>query len=216
MYVASENQLLYPASSEYNAARILTELAQVVTNAGGRVKPLRKARLINRTILEIRRKYEADIARLESLRGNSARANALQSYRTKLAAMENVSTEPITVTHTSWIRFILDDYVYYYDISDNPFFDFHYSKTFVRNGEYSLDVYSDIDKKEWLCDCFLRYDCSDSDVREAAHLIFNMLVKTPPSHSYETKKSIQVPNTYNDGYHEEYAPIKGRTAKVDW
>ena len=189
MYVAQENQLLYPASWEYNAARILTELATIVENHDGRVKPARKARLINRTLMET---------------------------KAELATREKISIEPITVTHTSYIRFVLDGYVYYYEISDNPFFDSHFSKVKVFDGKYSCDVYCDNDKKQWLYNCFLSYTCSNADVKEAANQIFNMLIMARPSRSYVRDETKSVPNIYNCGYHTEKVPMPGRTEKIDW
>lgn len=43
MIVTQENQRLYLSTWEYNVSRILTELAKIVTDNGGRVKPLKNA-----------------------------------------------------------------------------------------------------------------------------------------------------------------------------
>ena len=50
MIVTQENQRLYPATWEYNAARIITELAKIVEDHGGRVKYGHAALISNRSI----------------------------------------------------------------------------------------------------------------------------------------------------------------------
>ena len=76
--VIKDGTRLYLRAWEYNAARIITELANIVNNHGGRVKPTHTAIISDRSTEE-----------------------------------EN---EPITVTHTSYISFILDDTYYYYQV----------------------------------------------------------------------------------------------------
>ena len=58
MYVAKDNQRLYLDSWSYNAALVLTELAKIVWNNGGRVKPVNKALITNRSLSEIIDKYQ--------------------------------------------------------------------------------------------------------------------------------------------------------------
>lgn len=48
MIVTQEKQRLYLGSWEYNAARILSKLAEIVEGNGGRVKPLNRAIIQNR------------------------------------------------------------------------------------------------------------------------------------------------------------------------
>lgn len=179
MIVTANNQRLYLNSWNYNAARILSRLAVIVTDNGGRVKPLNNAIISNRSrdaaICEYREKIEL-YAKLEKSNHNPARAQAIHDYSEKIEKLQSLSNDPITVTHVSYIRFVLDDCMYYYEVNDNMFFDFHYSKIPVINGQYNSLCYSDCDKKEWLYDCFFRADCSDADISEAANLIFNMLM----------------------------------------
>ena len=178
MIVTANNQRLYLNSWNYNAAKTLSRLALIVTDNGGRVKPLNNAIISNRSrdaaIRECSEKVEKYTA-LEKNNHNPARADAIREYSEKLEKLQALNNDPITVTHTAYIRFVLGDCMYYYEVNDNMFFDFHYSKIPVVNGEYNSMCYSDCDKKEWLYDCFFRADCSDADIVEAAHLIFNML-----------------------------------------
>lgn len=202
MFVTKENERLYPATWEYNAARILTELAKIVINNGGKVKPQKNAIITNRTVDAAKREYLEKIERfteLEKTSHNEARANAIKTYSEKLEALEKVNNESITVTHTSYIKFVLDGFIYYYQVDDNPFFEFYYSKTAVISGRYSRDTYSMEDKKEWLYDCFFSATCNIEDVKEAANLIFNMLVSSAPSRIHREVKRQRVANIYDGG-----------------
>ena len=179
MIVTTNNQRLFLNSWNYNAARILSRLAQIVTDNGGRVKPQYRAVISNLSRDAAIREYSEKIEKytiLEKTSHNPARAAAIREYSEKLEKLQALNNGPITVTHTAYIRFVLGDCMYYYEVNDNMFFDFHYTKIPVVNGEYNAMCYSDCDKKEWLYDCFFRADCSDADITEAAYLIFNMLV----------------------------------------
>lgn len=219
MFVSKENERLYVKAWEYNAARILTELAKIVINNGGKVKPQKNAIITNRTADAAKREYWEKIERfteLEKTSHNEARANAIKTYREKLEALEKVNNEPITVTHMSYIEFVLDGFMYYYQVDENPFFPFYYTKTAIVNGRYSRDTYSMEDKKEWLYDCFFFATCNIEDVKEAANLIFNMLISSAPSQIYREVKRQRVANIYDGGYHYETVYNPGRFEKVDF
>ena len=155
--VMNEGERLYLRTWEYNAARIITALANIVKNHGGSVKPTKTAIISDRNA-----KDEA---------------------------------EPITVTHTSYISFVLDETHYYYQVNDNPFFEFYYSKTPIKNGKRSRDAGLEADKKEWVFDCFFGSKCGQQDIIEAANLIFNMLCNAPMSKIIRGKHKQRVPNT---------------------
>lgn len=189
MIVTHENQRLYLNNWNYNAAKILSHLAKIVTDNGGRVAKLNSAVISNRTRDAAIREYSEKIERytaLEKVAHNPARENAIREYTAKLERLQAVDNSLITVTHTTYIRFVLNDTMYYYQVNDNPFFDFYFSKTAIVNGEYNT-CYSDPDKKEWLYDCFFRADCSDADIIEAANLIYKMLENARLSALYKGK-----------------------------
>lgn len=52
MIVIKENERLYATSWQYNSARILTRLAQLITAQGGKVKPLYSAVISDRNLEE--------------------------------------------------------------------------------------------------------------------------------------------------------------------
>lgn len=176
--VIKDGERLYLRAWEYNAARIITELANIVNNHGGRVKPTNTAIISDRSATE--------------------------------------ETEPITVTHTTHISFILDETYYYYQVNDNPFFEFYYSKTPIKNGKYSKDAGLEFDKKEWLFDCFFKSNCRQPDIVKAANFIFNMLCNAPMSKIIRDGRKQRVPNTYNNGYHMETIYKPERMEKVDF
>ena len=176
--VTEDGTRLYLRTWEYNASRILTELARVIENHGGKVKPTNTAIISDRNATE--------------------------------------EVEPITVTHTSYISFVLDDTYYYYHVDNNPFFEFYYNKTPIKNGKRSRDAGLEADKKEWLFDCFFGSNCAQQDIIEAANLLFKMLCNAPMSNIIRERRKQKVANTYNDGWHfgTVYAPE--RLEKVDF
>ena len=213
MFVMKDGDKLYLSNWGYNASRIMTALATIVENNGGKVRPQKKPVIVNRTLNSAIRECKEKIERVENLEPNEKRNFYLKNQREELEKMESIKNDPIMVTHTTWIHFVLDNTMYTFDVSENPFFDFHYSKTPIINNKYSVDAYRMEDKKEWLFDCFFSFSASDEDVKEAANLIFNMLVNTKNSEIHREGRKQRVPNTYNSGYHYEmvYRPERFET-----
>ena len=176
--VIKDGDRLYLRAWEYNAARIISELANIVKNHGGRVKPTNKAIISDRSATE--------------------------------------EAEPITVTHTSYISFVLNETYYYYQVDANPFFDFYYSKTPIKSGRWSRDAVLKADKKEWLFDCFFGSNCEQQDIIEAANLIFDMLCNAPMSKIFRVGHKQRVANTYNDGWHFETVYAPERLEEIDF
>lgn len=177
MIVTKENQRLYPHSCNYNMARMMSALAELVKEHGGRVKPTKHALISDRNCKD---------------------------------------TEPIMVTHTSYISFVLNDVYYYYQVEDNPFFPFYYIKTLIKNGKYSMDAASEESKKGWLVDSFWGQHCDESDIRHAAECVFNELSESRMSTVIRNTHKTKVPNRYNDGWHWENVPEPERIGKIDF
>lgn len=213
MFVMKDGEKLYLSNWGYNSCRILSALAIIVENNGGKVKPQKKPVIVNRTLNSAIHECQYKIECAEKLEQNEKRAFYLKNKREELEEMQAIKNDPIMVTHTTWIHFTLDGFMYTYDVDDNPFFDFHYSKTPIVNNKYSLDAYRMEDKKEWLFDCFFSFSASEADVKEAANLIFNMLVNAKNSEIYREGKKQRVPNIYDGGYHYEtiYRPERLET-----
>ena len=211
MIITRDNERLYLKNWNYNAARIMTALAAVVENNGGKVKPTHSAVISNRTLEHAETELASRIQQMEAIQENAhaeKRAAYIQGQRAELEKIKSIKNEPITVTHTTYICFVLDGFYYYYQVDDNPFFDFYYIKTPVKNKSYSRDAAMETDKKEWLYDCFFSFNVSDADIKEAANLIFNMLMGAKNSVIVRDKTKQRVSNLYDGGYHYEtiYAP----------
>ncbi len=176
--VTKNGKRLYLRTWEYNAARIITELSNIVSNHGGRVKPTHTAIISDRNAKE--------------------------------------EKEPITVTHTTYISFILNETYFYYQVNENPFFDFCYIKTPINNGKYSRDAALEADKKDWLYDCFFESNCEQTGIIEAADLIFNMLCTASNSKIIRSSHKQRVSNTYDNGYHMETIYETERTANIEF
>lgn len=219
MYISKDNERLYPKTWVYNSSRLLTQLAKIVTDNGGSVKPHRTAIVSDRNHDEAIREYRERIARyteLEKVNHNPKREEAIKKYSAKLEKLEAVNNDPIKVTHTTHISFVLDGFFYYYQTDDNPFFPFYFFKTPVHNGKYSLDAVCTEDQKDWLYDCFMFCGCPDADIVEGANMIYNMLVNsgcTRISRNYQRKR---VPNLYDGGYHYENVYEPERLGTVDF
>ena len=220
MIVTKENQRLYLKPWIYNAARIMSELAKIVENNGGRYKPTNAAIISDRSCTEKIREYGEKLSLYKRIvsegHGNEHTLDAIDFMEKEIGRLKKVNTDPIRVTHTTYITFILDGFYYYYQVDDNPFFEFLYSKTPVKNGKRSRDAVLEEDKKEWLYDCFLCSGCAAADIREAANLIFNMLVNAKNSTVIRESKKVRVNNTYNSGWHYEKVYSPERLEDIDF
>lgn len=217
MYVSYEDQRLYLSTWEYNAARVLTELARIVKNNGGTVAPKTAALISNRNLEHTVEEYKERLQHLQTLqveRGyNETRAAAIVTYSEKLQKVDNT---PIKTGCISYLSFVLDGNYYYYQIDENPFFDFYYIKTPVKSGRRSCDAIGKNDKKEWVADCFFTSFCTNEEVKTAAGYIFDMLTSAQVSKIRLDTKQRRVPNLYDGGYHYETVAAPERFSKIDF
>lgn len=218
--VTTDKQRLYLSSWEYNAAKIISEIANIVENKGGRVKLTNTAIISNRTL---KSSIDEATERVDSLttaiteRGNTdMRTTALINYSKNLAELKAINNDPILVTHTSYITFIHDDVYYYYQVDDNPFFEFYYIKTPITGGKRSRDASMEEDKKEWLFDCFFDFNAGNQDITEAANLIYNMLLNAKNTLIMRDSKKQRVENRYNSGYHMEIITTPERIETIEF
>lgn len=221
-----EYECRYLTSWNYNAALIFEELEKIVLNNNGSivssyVKDPKPYAIINRSISGAIHEEQERIERWEkanNLVPNEARTKAIAACREKIAELERIPNAPRISYYAQYryIQFTLNGIYYYYSVDDNPFFDFHYIKTPIKNGKYSQDAACEEDKKEWLYDCFLSWNCPHADIKEAANLIFNMLMNAKNSIVIRDSKRTRVPNIYNSGYHYEtiYSPERWKSFVV--
>lgn len=131
MIVIKDNERHHATSWQYNSARILTHLAQLITAQGGKVKPLPSAVLSDRNLEEactatqrrIESSYKAGLTSHPK-----ERETQISNLQKELARFQAIPNAPITVTHTSYIDFTMNGVYYSYSLNDNPFFPFYYLK----------------------------------------------------------------------------------------
>lgn len=219
MLVSKENEILYPDSWEYNGARIMSKLAEIVIENGGRVKPCKKAIISNRTLDNIKTECGLRLEKLKSLEEKNHKeilVSSIEKKEAELKELEQIKNDPITVTHTSYISFVLENTYYYFQLDDNPFFEFLLVKTPIKNNKYSRDAALEETEKDWLEDQFLKIGCSEKDINDAAKKIFDMLVASKNSSIILDKKRVRVQNSYNNSYHYETIYEKERFTSVNF
>lgn len=176
----------------YNAALILNELETIVINNGGclcsryDIAP-KNYTIVNRTLNEKIKECESKVTSLRRL----SKPEILRKYETELEELKNINNEPITTHYGDYlyISFALNNTYYYLQFDSNPFFEFYFTKSRIdENGQININSYGSELKKDWLYDCFFSFKCSNEDRREAANLIYNMLLQANFSKGYNDKR----------------------------
>lgn len=232
MIVYKENQRFYLNPWGYNACRIMSTLAEIVIAHGGNVKPTIPCMVSDRhkydALDELKKEKECiewnmdmdvfDDDPVKQKKYVEKLKNRLKSVEMNIRKCEDEINydKPIPVTHTSYITFELDGVYYYYQLDDNPFFEFHYVKTPITEKGYSKDTYMMEDEKKWVYDCYFKSDCPSEMIVDASIAIFEMLVASDYSPIHRDSKRTRVRNTYNNGYHYETIYAKERFAQIDF
>lgn len=115
----------------------------------------------------------------------------------------------------SWICFILDDMYYHISLDDNPFFEMHYLKTPVVDGKRLKNVYMEELSRDWMYDCLFK-KTSDEEAKEIANQLFNIVLSAKQSEKYYEQHKVQVPNTYDGGWHWETKCEKDKWIEAKW
>lgn len=121
------------------------------------------------------------------------------------------------VSHLGYMSFILNEYLYYIQFDDNPFFDHFYTKSLIKDGKVAKHHYLDkLEDKVQLNEKLMHYNCDGELIGKTAQDIFMALVEAPASRLAVTKKRKSVPNTYDGGFHYEYVYENGPYEAVDF
>lgn len=119
-------------------------------------------------------------------------------------------------SYFNYIRFVLNGYMYYFQIDDNPLFPHYYTKTKIVDGKYSLDVYMDDLQNTWT----KRLEHLSRNTNECLECVAEDLYKTllaaEDSEKYKEEEERYVPNVYNNGTHIEKVLRPERFARVDF
>lgn len=116
----------------------------------------------------------------------------------------------------TYIRFVLNEYIYYFQIDDNPFFPHRYTKTRVVDGKYSTDVYMDDLQNTWMERLEKYSRNTDECLEHVAEDLYETLLAAKDSEKYREKETKVVPNTYDGGTHTEKVFRPERFANVDF
>ena len=222
MFATQDKQRLYLDSWNYNAALILSELARIVVEHGGRVEPPRHTAIVtNRSIDSAIRTYTARLDRLVELNklygASEARDCEIIRLRGEIDRLSSIKNDPVEVPGQNWIHFVLNGKVYSMSLDENPFFEFYYSKTPLRDdGKYSLDACIDEFDKGWVYDCLLTGEATADDRHNAANEVFRIMTGAKDTRIIRDSKRVRVPNTYDGGYHMETVYEKERLATIDY
>ena len=156
--VLKDGERLYLTNWEYNMARVISEMARLIQDRGGRCKPLPYAMVTNRTNYNKAIELKSRIERLEQNINKYSNTELIEKLKTAIektraeyeqAKMAADNEKPVKVEYTSYIDFVLNDTRYYFQIDNNPFFPVLASKTPVKNGKYSRDAVLGECNTEW-------------------------------------------------------------------
>ena len=200
-------------SYEFNNVRVLNELAKIVENNNGTIiykSYMHELEYENRSYISILNDSKLRLEKLTKIENenpgtNEKRTSAIKKLEDTIEGLETSKPRNIISKLSNYISFVIDDTYYYLQLNDNPFMEDLYHKIAINNGCYFGSYYLDeLDKKERVYDCLLSYDCCDSDIKEIANIIFNMLIKANYSKKVYTRKRIK--NIYDTSYHYENIP----------
>lgn len=186
MFVTKDGDRLYLGNFEYNLARILTELRDLVTLMGGHVAPHKEALVTNRAVQETRMKLKSKIEALEK-RNEVSGPDDVRSARIldlygEMAELPSTDTDPIRVVGQSWIKFTLDGWLYDLNFDENPFFRHYYSKRKLDDaGRYATNAYVESFVRSWMGDELLSWNYSRQECGVAALRILEALRTSKPS-----------------------------------
>lgn len=223
--VLKDGERLYLTNWEYNMARVISEMARLIQDRGGRCKPLPYAMVTNRTNYNKAIELKSRIERLEQNINKYSNTELIEKLKTAIektraeyeqAKMAADNEKPVKVEYTSYIDFVLNDTRYYFQIDNNPFFPVLASKTPVKNGKYSRDAVLGECNTEWAVDELILRSATDTTVKTTAARILEYLTGEKNSPIYRDGKKQRVPNVYNGGYHYETIYRPERVATIDF
>ena len=116
----------------------------------------------------------------------------------------------------NYIRFVLNGYMYYFQIDDNPLFPHYYIKTKVVDGKYSLNTHMDELERTWMERLEYLSRNTDECLELVAEDLYKTLLSAKDSEKYKEEEKRCVPNTYNNGTHIEKVIKPERFAEVDF
>lgn len=197
---------LYLKSSQYNSYIILNELSKKIYQNGGFIVSTwevkrEKIKIYNRTLLNNIDNLKETIQTITNNLNNNNyepdRIKQLKEYKeTKEKALEELSKikNNKIVYNTSYLQFKLDNYIYYVQFNENPFFENYLhkepideikdNKYIVKYNHYidtfSANLFDNID--------LFDYNLSSKDIKKVVNILYNHIVNSKASETIETRK----------------------------
>ena len=97
----------------------------------------------------------------------------------------------------NYMTFVLDGYLYYFQIDENPFSEFYIIKNPIENYISKSRYYMEELTKNWVYDCLFSTDCNEEEIKEIANLLFNELVIKKPCGMVRGKDSLKPSYQHN-------------------
>lgn len=178
---------LFLPSWEYNVVRIQNELKRIIENEGGEVVrvtnywPKTQTYVVNRALNERIDILKESIACFDKVcpqnNPDYKTSKFYLDYIHELEHLESIPNDPVLKTGAS--AFVLNGIYYGLIFEDNPFFDTHYlvAKVYKDHNDqvFYHSGYKVLPTSEWKFDCLFQKNCSLSNVRECANLLWNLL-----------------------------------------
>ncbi len=218
--VLKDGEKLSLKSWEFNIARTLTKLAEIIKQDGGRVKPQKYAVIKDRSISSEIIDTEYKIEHLKEIEKtgepNEKRREYIKALTANIEKLKALPVGEIVVTHTSYISFILENIYYSISINENPLFPHHIYKTPVINGYRSQDGYLEEINIGAVVDALWRRGVPDDEITQAAAILYNICKKANCTRIERDKERKRVPNIYDGGWHYETVYKPERREKLDF
>lgn len=206
---------LYLTGWQYNSCLIINELAKIVKDNGGKlvydfpyINTYEEIEIINRSILE-------EIEENKRLLNGKTQKEIEQNKYTKeiqkqLEELEKIDNTPKKVKFKNYINYYLNDFVYYIQLQDNPYFEDYIQKEETEKTAEGYKVkynyYMETLKKDWIDNYndIERYSqiLTTKQVKELAKSLFEQITKYPVCKILTNK--IRANNYFDDRYHYEY------------
>ena len=206
---------LYLKGWEYNSYLIINKLAEIIKENGGEIvndfpyiNTYHKKEITNRSITGAIAECERILygKTEEQIKENQF---AIQKQK-ELEELRKIDNEPIQVLFSNYINFKLDNYIYYIQLQDNPFFEDYIQKETIaeeKGVEYIVKYnhYLENLSKKWIeeaegIESFYQ-TLSKKQIKTLAERLFKQIKNARPSEIVTNKK--RVLNYCNNGYHYE-------------
>lgn len=208
-------QTLYLKGWEYNSYLIMNELYKIIKQKGGFIvydfpfiNTYKNKKIINRSILE-----EIDHDK-NILKGKTKKEIKENTYFLKisedLSELEKINNKPVKIYIENYINFILNDFVYYIQIDNNPFFEDYIQKAKIdkkTKNEYltKYNYYMEEMQKTWFEKENIKsfyLTLTKKQIKKLANNLFEQIINSKESDIVTNKQRFY--NTFDNRYHYEY------------